>query len=428
MERKWRVAVVGATGMVGQRFVSLLADHPWFEIAVVAASARSAGKTYEEAVSDRWAFDWPIPQNVRPLVVRDASDVAAVTGEVDFVFCAVDMKKDEIRALEDAYAKSETPVVSNNSAHRGTPDVPMIVPELNPQHADVIEYQRRRLGTKVGFVTVLPWLYSSGYGGGNRAQGQVECVLGACFQFLRGAHVGGIDGSVGQRHHIADSFGCAAGQYDGFACRALRIQGYDDLLRCGGVGDTAVRQLAGGFRIHSFNDEACACQLVVADDTAAFQGELQLHQPVPEAQGDGGEAAVVSVGASGQQVGGGLQADVDGQGEACRQTACPVGVVGKEVHFAAVCGEVGCFGRFGGCHFCAASGGTHFVAVVKHFVGNFHASGGVHAKPYGIIGFPLPVHYASVSGIGYAGCQADGYGAIGHSFRFLFCAAASRQK
>ena len=156
MERKWRVAVVGATGMVGQRFVSLLADHPWFEIAVVAASARSAGKTYEEAVSDRWAFDWPIPQNVRPLVVRDASDVAAVTGEVDFVFCAVDMKKDEIRALEDAYAKSETPVVSNNSAHRGTPDVPMIVPELNPQHADVIEYQRRRLGTKVGFVTVKP--------------------------------------------------------------------------------------------------------------------------------------------------------------------------------------------------------------------------------------------------------------------------------
>lgn len=156
MECKWRVAVVGATGMVGQRFVSLLADHPWFEIAVVAASARSAGKTYEEAVSDRWAFDWPIPQNVRPLVVRDASDVAAVTGEVDFVFCAVDMKKDEIRALEDAYAKSETPVVSNNSAHRGTPDVPMIVPELNPQHADVIEYQRRRLGTKVGFVTVKP--------------------------------------------------------------------------------------------------------------------------------------------------------------------------------------------------------------------------------------------------------------------------------
>ena len=156
MERKWRVAVVGATGMVGQRFVSLLADHPWFEIAVVAASARSAGKTYEEAVSDRWAFDWPIPQNVRPLVVRDASDVAAVTGEVDFVFCAVDMKKDEIKALEEAYAKTETPVISNNSANRGMADVPMLIPEINPEHAHAIERQRERLGTKVGFIAVKP--------------------------------------------------------------------------------------------------------------------------------------------------------------------------------------------------------------------------------------------------------------------------------
>lgn len=154
MERKWRVAVVGATGMVGQRFVSLLADHPWFEIAVVAASARSAGKTYEEAVSDRWAFDWPIPQNVRPLVVRDASDVAAVTGEVDFVFCAVDMKKEEIRALEEAYAKAEVPVVSNNSAHRWTDDVPMVVPEMNPEHLAVIPAQRARLGTRRGFIAV----------------------------------------------------------------------------------------------------------------------------------------------------------------------------------------------------------------------------------------------------------------------------------
>ena len=190
MERKWRVAVVGATGMVGQRFVSLLADHPWFEIAVVAASARSAGKTYEEAVSDRWAFDWPIPQNVRPLVVRDASDVAAVTGEVDFVFCAVDMKKDEIRALEDAYAKSETPVVSNNSAHRGTPDVPMIVPELNPQHADVIEYQRRRLGTKVGFVTVKPNCSIQSYVPALspfRADCGVSKVLACTYQAISGA-------------------------------------------------------------------------------------------------------------------------------------------------------------------------------------------------------------------------------------------------
>ncbi|MDO5378918.1 MAG: aspartate-semialdehyde dehydrogenase [Clostridia bacterium] len=156
MERKWRVAIVGATGMVGQRFISLLSEHAWFDIAVLAASQRSAGKTYAQAVQGRWAFDWPIPDRIKDMIVVDASDVRAVTQSVDFVFCAVDMKKDEIRALEDAYAKTETPVVSNNSAHRGTPDVPMIIPELNPEHADVIEYQRKRLGTKVGFVTVKP--------------------------------------------------------------------------------------------------------------------------------------------------------------------------------------------------------------------------------------------------------------------------------
>lgn len=153
---KYRVGIVGATGMVGQRFISLLKDHPWFEVNCVAASARSAGKTYREAVGERWAFAWEIPEKVAGMTVVDAADIDEVSKHVDFVFCAVDMKKDEIRALEDAYAKSETPVVSNNSAHRGTPDVPMIVPELNPQHADVIEYQRRRLGTKVGFVTVKP--------------------------------------------------------------------------------------------------------------------------------------------------------------------------------------------------------------------------------------------------------------------------------
>ena len=156
MDRRYSVAIVGATGMVGQRFISLLHDHPWFTIKTLAASARSAGKTYEEAVAGRWAFPWPIPEAVRAMHVVDASDVTAVTGEVDFVFCAVDMPKDEIRALEDAYARTETPVVSNNSAHRGTPDVPMIIPELNPEHAGVIEYQRKRLGTKVGFVTVKP--------------------------------------------------------------------------------------------------------------------------------------------------------------------------------------------------------------------------------------------------------------------------------
>ena len=153
----YRVGIVGATGMVGQRFTLLLEHHPWFQVTCLAASARSAGKPYREAVEGRWAFkDRPIPANVADMTVLDAAQVEEVASRVDFVFCAVDMKKDEIRALEDAYAKSETPVVSNNSAHRGTPDVPMIVPELNPQHADVIEYQRRRLGTKVGFVTVKP--------------------------------------------------------------------------------------------------------------------------------------------------------------------------------------------------------------------------------------------------------------------------------
>ena len=153
---KRRVAVIGATGMVGQRFVTLLARHPWFELCAVAASARSAGKTYQEAVQGRWAMQEPIPQAARNLVVIDAADTAAVCEGVDFCFCAVDMPKAAVRELEDACARLETPVVSNNSAHRGTPDVPMIIPELNPEHAGVIEHQRRRLGTRVGFVTVKP--------------------------------------------------------------------------------------------------------------------------------------------------------------------------------------------------------------------------------------------------------------------------------
>ena len=155
MEKK-RVGVVGATGMVGQRFLTLLKDHPYFTVTALAASKRSAGKTYREAVGERWKLKAEMPEEFADMTVLDAAEVEAVTSLVDFVFCAVDMKKDEIRALEDAYAKTETPVVSNNSAHRGTPDVPMIVPELNPEHADVIEYQKKRLGTKVGFVTVKP--------------------------------------------------------------------------------------------------------------------------------------------------------------------------------------------------------------------------------------------------------------------------------
>ena len=155
MERL-RVGIIGATGMVGQRFISLLRGHPWFQVTCVAASARSAGKTYREAVGDRWFFDWQIPEDVADLTVVDASDVDTVAEQVDFVFCAVDMKKDEIRALEENYAKYEVPVVSNNSACRGIEDVPMVVPEINSQHLDVIATQRKRLGTARGFITVKP--------------------------------------------------------------------------------------------------------------------------------------------------------------------------------------------------------------------------------------------------------------------------------
>ena len=163
MDRKYRVGIIGATGMVGQRFITLLHNHPWFEITTLAASARSAGKTYEELMEGRWAFDWEIPECVRKMVVMDASKVEEVASTVDFVFCAVDMPKDQIRALEDAYAKTETPVVSNNSAHRWTEDVPMMVPEVNDAHMAVIEAQRKRLGTKVGFVAVKPNCSIQGY-------------------------------------------------------------------------------------------------------------------------------------------------------------------------------------------------------------------------------------------------------------------------
>ncbi len=152
--KKYQVGIIGATGMVGQRFVTLLQEHPWFEIKALAASANSAGKSYEEAVGSRWAMTVPMPEAVKKMTVLDASDVETVAGQVDFVFCAVNMKKDEIRALEEAYAKAECPVISNNSAHRFTPDVPMVVPEINAQHLDIIKSQRARLGTKRGFIAV----------------------------------------------------------------------------------------------------------------------------------------------------------------------------------------------------------------------------------------------------------------------------------
>ena len=156
MSEKLRVGILGATGMVGQRFISLLENHPWFEVVTVAASSRSAGKTYEEAVGGRWKMTTPMPEGVKNLKVMNVSDVEAVASTVDFVFSAVDMSKEEIRAIEEAYAKTETPVVSNNSAHRWTPDVPMVIPEINPEHFEVIESQKKRLGTTRGFIAVKP--------------------------------------------------------------------------------------------------------------------------------------------------------------------------------------------------------------------------------------------------------------------------------
>lgn len=153
--KTFNVAVVGATGMVGQRFITLLENHPWFHVKALAASARSAGKTYEEAVGSRWAMKTPMPKDIKEMIVLDAAaDVEKIASSVDFIFCAVDMKKEEIRALEETYAKAECPVISNNSAHRGTEDVPMIIPEINADHARVIEAQRKRLGTKRGFIAV----------------------------------------------------------------------------------------------------------------------------------------------------------------------------------------------------------------------------------------------------------------------------------
>ena len=153
---KMKVGVIGATGMVGQRFLTLLEDHPYFEVTVLAASARSAGKTYEEAVGSRWKMTTPMPEQYKDMMVMDAAEIEEVGKLCSFVFCAVDMKKEEIKALEEAYAKAEIPVVSNNSANRWTPDVPMVIPEINDAHLEVIAAQRKRLGTKRGFIAVKP--------------------------------------------------------------------------------------------------------------------------------------------------------------------------------------------------------------------------------------------------------------------------------
>ena len=189
MERKLKAGILGATGMVGQRFITLLENHPWFEIAALAASPRSAGKTYEEAVGGRWKMDTPMPESVKNMTVLNVNEVEAVSSQVDFVFSAVDMSKDEIRAIEEAYAKAETPVVSNNSAHRWTPDVPMVVPELNPEHLEVIPAQKKRLGTKRGFIAVKPNCSIQSYTPMLHAQREfgIKEVVATTYQAISGA-------------------------------------------------------------------------------------------------------------------------------------------------------------------------------------------------------------------------------------------------
>lgn len=189
MNEKLKVAVIGATGMVGQRFVSLLENHPWFEVTHLAASPHSANKTYEEALNGRWRMQTPIPERLKNVVMLDANDVEKVTANVDFVFSAVNMPKDQIRALEERYAQTETPVVSNNSAHRWTPDVPMIIPEINPNHTDVIKYQKERLGTKRGFIAVKPNCSIQSYTPALSAWQQFEPyeVVATTYQAISGA-------------------------------------------------------------------------------------------------------------------------------------------------------------------------------------------------------------------------------------------------
>ncbi|MCM1543424.1 MAG: aspartate-semialdehyde dehydrogenase [Blautia sp.] len=189
MSEKLKVGILGGTGMVGQRFIALLENHPWFEVTTIAASPRSAGKTYEEAVDGRWKMDTPMPEAVKKLVVMNVNEVEKVAAQVDFVFSAVDMTKDEIRKIEEDYAKAETPVVSNNSAHRWTPDVPMVIPEVNPEHMQVIGSQRKRLGTARGFIAVKPNCSIQSYAPALTAWKEFEpCeVVATTYQAISGA-------------------------------------------------------------------------------------------------------------------------------------------------------------------------------------------------------------------------------------------------
>lgn len=186
---KLKVGILGGTGMVGQRFIAILENHPWFEVTEIAASPRSAGKSYEECVQGRWKLETPCPEAVKKIIVRNVNEVDEVASKVDFVFSAVDMTKDEIKAIEEAYAKAETPVVSNNSAHRWTPDVPMVVPEINPEHFDVIPFQRKRLGTKKGFIAVKPNCSIQSYAPAMTAWKEFEPVelVATTYQAISGA-------------------------------------------------------------------------------------------------------------------------------------------------------------------------------------------------------------------------------------------------
>ncbi len=189
MKDKLKAGILGGTGMVGQRFISLLENHPWFEVTTIAASPRSAGKTYEEAVGGRWKMQTPMPEAVKKIIVKNVRDVDDVSSEVDLVFSAVDMTKEEIRDIEEAYAKAETPVVSNNSAHRWTPDVPMVVPEINPEHLELIDVQKKRLGTRNGFIVVKPNCSIQSYTPALAAWKQFEPkqVVATTYQAISGA-------------------------------------------------------------------------------------------------------------------------------------------------------------------------------------------------------------------------------------------------
>ncbi len=189
MSEKLKVGILGGTGMVGQRFISLLENHPWFEVVTIAASERSAGKRYEDAVGGRWKMDTPMPEAVKDIIVMNVNEVEKVAAGVDFVFSAVDMTKDEIRAIEEAYAKTETPVVSNNSAHRWTPDVPMIIPEINDDHVQIIAKQKERLGTTRGFIAVKPNCSIQSYTPALKAWEEFEPyeVVATTYQAISGA-------------------------------------------------------------------------------------------------------------------------------------------------------------------------------------------------------------------------------------------------